>query len=51
MIIAIDGPAATGKSSTAKAVAEKIGLFKKGDLVLSGEEMEKLSDSELEEKD
>tara|TARA_Y100000031_G_C8240783_1_gene395596 strand:- start:143 stop:2824 length:2682 start_codon:yes stop_codon:yes gene_type:complete len=37
-------------SVTAKAVAEKIGLFKKGDLVLSGEEMEKLSDSELEKK-
>jgi cytidylate kinase len=27
MIIAIDGPAATGKSSTAKAVAEKLGLM------------------------
>ena len=27
MIIAIDGPAATGKSSTAKAVAEKLGFM------------------------
>ena len=27
MIIAIDGPAATGKSSTAKAVSEKLGFM------------------------
>ena len=27
MIIAIDGPAASGKSSTAKAVAEEVGFM------------------------
>lgn len=35
---------------TAKAVAEKVGLFEKNDIVLTGEELNKLSDKELEEK-
>lgn len=35
---------------TTQAVAKKIGLFKKGDLVLTGEDVEKMSDKELEEK-
>ena len=35
---------------TTKAVAEQIGLFKKGDLILTGDEVEKMSDKELEEK-
>ena len=33
---------------TAKAVAKQIGLLKKGDLVLTGTDLEKMSDSELE---
>ncbi|USN45712.1 MAG: cation-translocating P-type ATPase [Candidatus Woesearchaeota archaeon] len=33
---------------TTKAVAEQIGLFRKGDLILSGEDVEKMSDFELE---
>ena len=32
---------------TTKAVAKKIGLFKEGDLILTGEEMDGLSDEEL----
>jgi len=35
---------------TAKAVAEQIGIFNAGDLVLTGEDLEKMSDTELEEK-
>ncbi len=35
---------------TTKAVAKKIGLFKKGDIVLTGADVEKMSDSELEEQ-
>ncbi|MBU1199533.1 MAG: cation-translocating P-type ATPase [Nanoarchaeota archaeon] len=35
---------------TTKAVASKVGLFKKGDIVLTGEDIEKMSDSELDEK-
>ncbi len=35
---------------TAKAIAEKIGLFKKGDIVLDAQELEKMTDSELLEK-
>ena len=35
---------------TAKAVAEKIGLFKKGDIIITGEEVEKMGDDELERK-
>ncbi len=34
---------------TTKAVASKIGLFRKGDLVLTGDDVEKMSDSELDE--
>ena len=32
---------------TARAIAEQIGLYKKNDLILTGEELEKLSDAEL----
>lgn len=35
---------------TAKAVAKEIGLYKKGDIVLTGEELEQMSDEELEKK-
>jgi len=35
---------------TTKAVAQQIGLFKKGDIVLTGADIEKMSDSELEKK-
>ncbi|MFZ2455574.1 MAG: cation-translocating P-type ATPase [Candidatus Altiarchaeia archaeon] len=35
---------------TTKAVAREIGLFKEGDLILSGDLVEKMSDAELEEK-
>src|SRR3989344_1014305 len=35
---------------TAKAVAEKIGLYAEGDLVLTGAEIEKISDAELDDK-
>jgi len=35
---------------TTKAVAKQIGLFKPGDLVITGDEVEKMSDEELEEK-
>ncbi len=35
---------------TTKAVAQKIGLFKEGDIVLKGSELEKMSDSDLEKK-
>jgi len=35
---------------TTKAIAKQIGLFKKGDIVLTGEDIEKMSDKELEEK-
>ncbi|MGB9748789.1 MAG: cation-translocating P-type ATPase [Candidatus Woesearchaeota archaeon] len=35
---------------TTKAVAKQIGLYEEGDLILSGEELEKMSDSELEER-
>jgi len=34
---------------TTKAVAQQIGLFKKGDIVLTGDDIEKMSDSEIEE--
>ena len=35
---------------TTKAVAEQIGLFKEGDIILTGEDVEKMSDAELEKK-
>ena len=35
---------------TTKAVAQQIGLFKEGDIVLTGEDVEKMSDVELEKK-
>jgi Ca2+-transporting ATPase len=35
---------------TAKAVSEHIGLFKKGDLVLTGEEIDRMTDKELDRK-
>jgi len=35
---------------TTKAVAQQIGLFKEGDIVLTGNEIEKMSDKELEKK-
>jgi len=35
---------------TTKAVAKQIGLFKEGDIILTGEELDKLSDKQLEEK-
>lgn len=35
---------------TTKAVAKQIGLFSEGDIVLLGEEVEKMSDKELEKK-
>ena len=35
---------------TTKAVARQIGLYEEGDLILTGEELENLSDSQLEEK-
>ncbi|MFH1424897.1 MAG: cation-translocating P-type ATPase [archaeon] len=35
---------------TTKAVAQKIGLFRRGDIVLTGDEVEKMSDAELEGK-
>ena len=35
---------------TTKAIAEKIGLFKKGDLILTGDDVEKMNDKELEDK-
>ncbi len=35
---------------TAQAIAEQISVFGKGDLVLTGEELEKMSDKELKEK-
>ncbi|HLG25131.1 MAG TPA: cation-translocating P-type ATPase [Candidatus Nanoarchaeia archaeon] len=36
--------------TTAKAIAKKIGLLENEDLVLSGEDLDKLSESELQEK-
>ncbi len=42
MIITGDHPA------TAKAVAEQVGLFKRNDVVLTGEELDRMKDSELE---
>lgn len=33
---------------TAKAVAQQIGLFKKGDVILTGDEIEKMGDAKLE---
>lgn len=35
---------------TARAVAKKIGLFKEGDVVLTGDELAKMTDEELEKK-
>ncbi len=35
---------------TTKAVAKEIGLFKTGDIVLTGNDLEKMNDKELEEK-
>ena len=35
---------------TAKAIAKKVGIFEEGDLVISGERLEKLSKEELSEK-
>lgn len=35
---------------TTKAVASKVGLFKKNDIVLTGSDIEKMTDSELDEK-
>lgn len=35
---------------TTKAIAQQIGLFKEGDIVLTGADVEKMSDSELEKK-
>ncbi len=35
---------------TTKAVASQIGLFKEGDIVLTGDEIEKMSDEELDKK-
>jgi len=35
---------------TTKAIAQQIGLFKEGDIVLTGEDVEKMSDTELEKK-
>ncbi|MFH1450749.1 MAG: cation-transporting P-type ATPase [archaeon] len=35
---------------TAQAVAKEIGLFKKGDIVLTGEDIQKMSDAELRKK-
>ncbi|MEM2121997.1 MAG: cation-translocating P-type ATPase, partial [Candidatus Woesearchaeota archaeon] len=35
---------------TTKAIAKQIGLYEEGDIILTGEELDKLSDSELEEK-
>ena len=36
--------------TTAKAIAKQIGLFKRGDLVLRGEDIEHMTDKELESK-
>ena len=44
MIITGDHPV------TAKAIAERIGLFRKGDLVLNAEDLDKITDAELEER-
>jgi Ca2+-transporting ATPase len=47
----IDVMVITGDQAlTTKAVAEQIGLFKKGDIILTGDEVEKMSDKELEAK-
>ncbi len=35
---------------TTRAIAEHIGLFKKGDIILEGKELEKLTDKQLENK-
>ena len=35
---------------TTKAVAQQVGLFEEGDIVLTGADLEKMSDSELEKK-
>jgi len=35
---------------TTKATAQQIGLFKKGDIMLTGDDVEKMSDAELERK-
>ncbi len=35
---------------TTQAVAQQIGLFKKGDIVLTGDDIEKMSDAEIEKK-
>jgi Ca2+-transporting ATPase len=35
---------------TTRAVAEQIGLFKKGDIILTGSQIEKMSDTELKNK-
>ncbi|MCD6429322.1 cation-translocating P-type ATPase [bacterium] len=35
---------------TTKAIAQQIGLFKEGDIVLTGDDVEKMSDTELEKK-
>ena len=35
---------------TAKAIAQKLGLFKKGDLILTGEELDQIKDDVLEKK-
>ena len=35
---------------TTKAIAQQIGLFKEGDVVLTGDDVEKMSDTELEKK-
>lgn len=35
---------------TTKAISQKIGLFKKGDLILTGPEIERLSDKQLEKR-
>ena len=44
MIITGDHPLTT------QAVAQQIGLFRKGDMILAGDDVEKMSDSELEKK-
>ncbi|MCK4521254.1 MAG: cation-translocating P-type ATPase [Nanoarchaeota archaeon] len=35
---------------TTKAVAQQIGLFREGDIILTGDDVEKMSDAELEKK-
>jgi Ca2+-transporting ATPase len=35
---------------TTKAVGEQVGLFKKGDLIITGDDLDKISDEELEKK-